>query len=79
MQPSKGPDMLAVEVTKPNEETMCQEGKHPLRVKQLIKLHFTPAAQDKDAPQSAGAGKYMCPVCRYVFAHAHSFDYVISR
>jgi nitric oxide synthase-interacting protein len=66
--PSKGPEAIVEDMKKPSEETMCIEGNHPLRLKQLIKVHF----HEIKAPGSGGdiTAVKQCPICRKEFTNS---------
>jgi len=56
LAPNAGPEILE----KPSTKTLCLESNHPLRLKQLITVQFTPI---KTKDTKSKEGKYQCPSC----------------
>eukprot|EP01116_Phalansterium_solitarium_P019871 TRINITY_DN570_c1_g1_i1.p1 TRINITY_DN570_c1_g1~~TRINITY_DN570_c1_g1_i1.p1 ORF type:complete len:286 (-),score=108.03 TRINITY_DN570_c1_g1_i1:337-1194(-) len=48
-------------VKKPDTTTVCPDGNHPLRLKQLVSVNFTLIENATIGPTESG--RYMCPVC----------------
>jgi len=61
LTPSAAPTLLV----KPSSETRCIEGNHPLKLKQLIPVNFSPLANiESTDPNHVLNERYCCPVCR---------------
>jgi len=58
LTPAASPSLIK----SPPKEFICIEGKHPIRLKQLIDVHFTPMRETKT--EKLSTGQYMCPMCQ---------------
>jgi len=70
--PSLTPAAAAKRLEMPNKDTLCKEGNHPLKLKQLIVVRFTPNTLNTDAedPNHVRTARYCCPVCRRTLTDA---------
>jgi len=50
-------------VKPPHKDLLCIEGNHPIRLKLLIDVHFTPLREIK-TEKNLSSGQYMCPMCQ---------------
>jgi len=56
---------------KPSMDTFCPDGKHRLRLKDLISLNFTENKEnDKSSNSCKESGRYQCPVCLKTLTNA---------
>jgi len=61
--PSLTPTAPEAPMAAPVTKTMCFEGNHAVRLKQLIKVLFTPIKGLEADPKNIRNGKYQCPIC----------------
>jgi len=58
LTPAASPSLIK----SPHKEFICIEGNHPIRLKQLIDVHFIPMRETKT--EKLSTGQYMCPMCQ---------------
>jgi len=70
--PSLTPSAAAKRLEMPSKDPLCKEGNHPLRLKQLVIVRFTPNTKDTDTedPNHVRTARYCCPVCRRTLTDA---------
>eukprot|EP00026_Physarum_polycephalum_P011194 Phypoly_transcript_11399.p1 GENE.Phypoly_transcript_11399~~Phypoly_transcript_11399.p1 ORF type:complete len:316 (+),score=61.30 Phypoly_transcript_11399:96-1043(+) len=70
--PSLTPSAAPQLIKKPKTEVMCAEGNHPIRLKKLIKVKFSPvtAQIEKSDPKHVHNHRYCCPICRRTLTDA---------
>jgi len=70
--PSLTPSAAQKRIEMPNKEPTCSEGGHPLRLKQLIVVRFTPntSSTEREDPNHVRTASYCCPVCRRTLTDA---------
>ncbi|KAF2072083.1 hypothetical protein CYY_006603 [Polysphondylium violaceum] len=65
--PSLTPDNREAVLDKPSTNTICTEGGHLLKLKQLITVQFTPIRAKDD---STNSDKYCCPICKKTLSNS---------
>lgn len=68
--PSLTPSTSETKIQKPPKNCDCPEGKHTLRLKQLVKLQFTGNKDDNKQRRGGGVGHYQCPLCAKTLSNA---------
>ncbi|GAM29024.1 hypothetical protein SAMD00019534_122000, partial [Acytostelium subglobosum LB1] len=67
------PQSKESEKNKPDNHTMCPEGGHQIRMKQLIAVKFKQATgEDSVALSTSVQAKYCCPICDKILTNSHS-------
>jgi len=64
--PSLTPSATDKPIEAPPKEPRCTEGNHPLKLKQLVIVRFTPNSTktEQEDPKHVYNARYCCPVCR---------------